>query len=199
MSKEGKTKIIEAAQTVISKNGIFGATVRGIAEEADMSTGAIYHYYKSKEEILYDIMDESLSMSSKIAEEAEKGYKNKEEIIDEIYKNLIKRFEKFDENRLQFYLAQEAMLGNKELQAKFKEKYNQWVTRVEYLMENLYGKHSSNLNKTFASLLIASIDGIVMQILMESNPVSKQEITDVYRLLLLEGIPKFLEILEKSM
>ncbi len=195
MSKNGKTRIIEAAQRVIGRNGIFGATVRGIAEEANMSTGAIYHYYKSKEEILYDVMDQSLSMSSKILQETETGLLDTDELFEEIYRNIMKRFEKSDENKLQFYLSHEAMLGNEELKEKFKEKYNTWISSIEVLMGKLYNKPTSRLNNAFISILLAGIDGILLQILLEANTASKKELSEVYRLLLLEGVPKFQDFL----
>lgn len=193
MLTEGKIRIIEAAKRVISRSGITGATMRGIAEEAGVSTGAIYHYYSSKEEILYDVMDESLSMSSRIAEESQRGELSRQDIIEKISENIIKRFKKKDENRLQFYLAQEAMLGNTELKEKFFEKYKEWISRTEELNQYLYGKQPTKYDKAFASLLIAAIDGIALQLLLNANQVEVDDIAEVYHQILKEGIPKFLE------
>ena len=66
MIPEGKMKIIEAAKTVIHRHGVQGATMRLVAEEAGVSTGAIYHYFASKEDILYAVMDHNLSESGRI-------------------------------------------------------------------------------------------------------------------------------------
>lgn len=195
MSIEGKARILEAAKQVICRNGIAGATMRGIAEEAGLSTGAIYHYYKSKEEILYEVMDESLSESSRIAEESQRGKLSGEEIAHEIYQNIIKRFDKEKENRLQFYLAHEAMLGNNEIKERFKGKYSEWIDRTEELMQYMYGKKSTKYNKAFATLLIGAIDGVVMQLLLNANPAEIDDITEVYRHILKEGIPSFLNYL----
>jgi len=85
MSIEGKSRIIQAAKSVISRSGIAGATMRGIAEEAGLSTGAIYHYYSSKEEILYEVMDESLSETLRIAEESKSLERSLNELIEEIF------------------------------------------------------------------------------------------------------------------
>lgn len=195
MAKDGKARIIEAAKRVISKSGITGATLREIALEADLSTGAIYHYYKSKEEILYDVMNESLSQSSRIAREAENENRSKERLIEEIYDNILKRFDKYEENRIQFYLSQEAILGNEELKNKFKEKYSEWIDKTEELIKKLYGTETNSLSRAFASLLIGAIDGIAIQILLGANSSSPEVIAKVYKLLLLEGIPKFEEYL----
>ena len=193
MAIDGKSRIIEAAKRVISQSSIAGATMRGIAKEAGLSTGAIYHYYSSKEQILYEIMDESLSETLRISEESKLRKHEAEELIEEIYENIVKRFEKNDENRLQFYLAQEAMLGNAELKEKFKAKYQEWVFRTDELIQHMYGKAPTKYNKAVASLLIGAIDGVVMQLLLCSNPAEVNDISEVYLEILKEGIPKFLD------
>jgi len=196
MSKEGKARIIDAARRVISRNGIFGATVRGIAEEANMSTGGIYHYYKNKEELLYDVMDESLSMSTKISRQAAEGIEDLEKLYEDISENIYMRFQKYDDNRLQFYLSHDAMLGDEELKAKFKEKYNIWITGLESLMGNLYEKPSGRLSNAFASILFGSLDGTVLQVLLEANTAPVEDLVEVYNLIMREGIPRFLDLLK---
>ncbi len=192
MAKEGKEKIIEAARVVISRSGINGATIRSIAEEAGVSTGAIYHYYSSKEEVLYDVMDRSLSMSSQISSKLKNNKVRKKEVIDEIYENVIERFKKKDENSIQFYLAKEAMLGDEKLKEKFRIKYDQWISETEELMIKLYENYPTKYRRAIASLLIGAIDGVVMQLLLNANAANIEDIEKVYYELLKEGIPKFL-------
>jgi len=192
MTADGKERILEAARRLISRNGITGATMRGIAEEAGLSTGAIYHYYKSKEEILYDVMDESLSVSTQMAARVRTSEFQKDEVIEEIYANIITRFKKNDENRLQFYLAQEAMQGNEELSEKFRQKYQDWIGGTQELIEKLYQKEPTKYDKAFATLLIGAIDGVVMQLLMNANPADIDTVTEVYHEILKVGIPEFL-------
>jgi AcrR family transcriptional regulator len=56
-----KRQIIrEAAKGLFARGGIAGASVREIAKAAGYTTGAIYTYYDSKEEIYADILRESL-------------------------------------------------------------------------------------------------------------------------------------------
>ncbi len=100
-----------------------------------------------------------------------------------------------DENRIQLYLAQEAIQGNSELKEKFKGKYQEWVSRTEKLMQHMYGKVPTKYNKALSSLLIAAIDGIVMQILLSANPAELEDILKVYHQILKGGIPKFLDLL----
>lgn len=196
MVPDGKLRIIEATKRVISRNSIAGVTIRGIAEEAGLSTGAIYHYYTSKEEILYEVMDESLSETSRIADESRQMKLSCEELIEQVYENIVKRFEKTDENRIELYLAQEAILGNSELREKFKAKYQEWVSRAEELIQHLYGRKPNKYNKVVASMLLASIEGVVMQLLLCANPAELDDMLKVYHKILIDGIPKFLDNLE---
>lgn len=198
MSIEGKSRIIQAAKCVISRSSIAGATMRGIAEEAGLSTGAIYHYFSSKEDILYAVMDESLSETLRIAEEAKGLKQSLDELIEEIFENIVKRFEKTDENRIQLYLAQEAILGNSELKEKFKAKYQEWICRTEELMERMYKKSPTKYNKALASLLIGAIDGIVMQLLLCANAAELDDILKVYHMILKDGIPRLLDQLASA-
>lgn len=193
MIEKKKLRIINATNRVISRVGIAGTTMRKIADEAGLSTGALYHHYKSKEEILYDAMDRSLSVSTRMAQETKQGKYNREEAIEQIGKDLKKRFNKIDENRIQFYLAQEAILGNEEILRKFGDKYQSWIEHVEELLQRIYEKQPTRYNKALASLLIGSIDGIVMQVLLRGNTVDIDDICEVYNQLLLEGIPALLD------
>ncbi|WP_313636526.1 TetR/AcrR family transcriptional regulator [Paenibacillus sp.] len=194
MSEDRKLHIIEATNRVIYRMGIAGTTMRRIADEAGLSTGALYHHYNSKEEILYDAMDRSLSVSTRIAEEVQQGKYSRGEVIERISKNVKDRFNKIDDNRMQFYLAQEAILGNEEISNQLKVKYKKWIGHTEELLQRLYEKQPGKYNKAIASLLIGAIDGIVMQTLLGvANTDDIEDICEVYHKLLVEGIPKLLE------
>ncbi|WP_405175423.1 TetR/AcrR family transcriptional regulator [Paenibacillus sp. FSL H8-0261] len=194
MSEDKKLHIIEATNRVIYRMGIAGTTMRRIADEAGLSTGALYHHYNSKEEILYDAMDRSLSVSTRIAEEVQQGKYSRGEVIEQISENVKDRFNKIDDNRMQFYLAQEAILGNEEISNQLKVKYKKWIGHTDELLQRLYEKQPGKYNKAISSLLIGAIDGIVMQTLLGvANTDDIEDISEVYHKLLVEGIPKLLE------
>ncbi|MBX3428559.1 MAG: TetR family transcriptional regulator [Hyphomonadaceae bacterium] len=53
---ERKLAIVEQAAALFSARGFNGASVSDIAERCKTSKSLIYHYYESKEDILYDVM-----------------------------------------------------------------------------------------------------------------------------------------------
>jgi len=195
MSNDGKMKILEAARAIIIEHGIQGATIRGIAEQAGVSTGAIYHYYDSKEAILYDVMDEGLSEIRRISTVSVLDKKKLEEIIQEIFDGMQERFKKDAENRLQFYLAHEAMLGNEELKHKFKQKYEDWINRLEAIFVQAYDTEHGPLTKAVATWTMAAIDGMVLQILLKTNVVDLTHINKVLEFLLNEGFSHFFKVI----
>jgi len=57
VSEERKIQILDAATDVFVRQGIHKARVDDIAEEAGLSKGALYWYFKSKDEIIIAILD----------------------------------------------------------------------------------------------------------------------------------------------
>ncbi len=53
---ERKSAIVEQAAALFAAHGFNGASVSDIAERCKTSKSLIYHYYESKEDILYDVM-----------------------------------------------------------------------------------------------------------------------------------------------
>lgn len=53
---ERKQAIVEAAAALYARRGFNGASVADLAEACGTSKSLIYHYYQSKEDILFDVM-----------------------------------------------------------------------------------------------------------------------------------------------
>ena len=51
---ERKKQIMRAAIKVFAENGIRLTKISNIAKEAGISHGLVYHYFESKEELLYE-------------------------------------------------------------------------------------------------------------------------------------------------
>ena len=53
---ERKEAIVEAAAALYARRGFNGASVADLAEKCRTSKSLIYHYYQSKEDILFEVM-----------------------------------------------------------------------------------------------------------------------------------------------
>ena len=56
-----RSQVIAAARERFTKHGLAGTTMDGIAQAAGVAKGTVYLYYKSKEDIFRQILDEDLS------------------------------------------------------------------------------------------------------------------------------------------
>jgi AcrR family transcriptional regulator len=57
VSTERKAQILAAASNIFLKKGFDAARMEEIAASAGLSIGGVYWYYKSKEEVILDLMD----------------------------------------------------------------------------------------------------------------------------------------------
>lgn len=85
LGKETKRNSIrEIAAKVFARNGFERTTIRGIAQEGGISAASIYYYFDSKEELLYQILDETMSTGLKLIEDIEKRNTNLQGVLIEI-------------------------------------------------------------------------------------------------------------------
>jgi AcrR family transcriptional regulator len=66
---ERKLAIVETAAALFARDGFNGASVADIAKRGKISKSLIYHYYTSKEDILYDVMSSHVRELEAAAEE----------------------------------------------------------------------------------------------------------------------------------
>ncbi|MDE4134831.1 TetR family transcriptional regulator C-terminal domain-containing protein [Phaeobacter sp. QD34_3] len=62
-----KTALIEATLDLVADKGLRGATVRAIAERADVTQGLIRHYFSSKEELISAAYDHHMTGLTELA------------------------------------------------------------------------------------------------------------------------------------
>ncbi|MGD9979111.1 MAG: TetR/AcrR family transcriptional regulator [Hyphomonadaceae bacterium] len=70
---ERKEAIVDAAAALFAARGFNGASVADIAERCKTSKSLIYHYYESKEDILYDVMISHVRALEEAAADATAG------------------------------------------------------------------------------------------------------------------------------
>ena len=66
-----RDEIIDGAAAAIARHGIQGASLGVIRDEAGVSSGALYHYFKSKEDIITALRDRSVQADEAAYEAAE--------------------------------------------------------------------------------------------------------------------------------
>nr|WP_213141223.1 TetR/AcrR family transcriptional regulator [Neobacillus citreus] len=80
-----KEQVIVAAKNCIISKGLSNLSMKDIAEEAGISTGIIYHYFKSKEDLLMQVLKVSFRRSHEKVMETVEPLQNPE---DKLMKHL---------------------------------------------------------------------------------------------------------------
>jgi AcrR family transcriptional regulator len=174
MSKKSDTvraEIIEAARKVLSQIGVKNMTLQAVADAASISKGALYYYYKTKDDILYDIMAQDNAHSREIAGKViEKNHGlNVEELKKEVARGVLNRFAQLDKNKLNLYLQGEALQGNIELQNRYNDKYHEWINNIDDILSRIYGVESTDITRTISTIALAAIEGICIQKALMDN------------------------------
>ena len=171
---EKKIKIIEATKTVVAHLGVSNTSVQAIADQAGMSKGALYHYYPSKDAILYDLLNMNLSETTKLAETAIKADSTVEEIKALAIQYGFDRFGKTEINLVNLHLVQEAIIGNEEILSKYQEKYTNWADRIEDVLSTIYNSKPSPTMRVLSLSILAMIEGICVQELLGIEKIDRK-------------------------
>jgi len=71
--KERRNHIVRCSTKVLTKKGYDRTNMRELAKACGMSAGALYHYFGSKEEILYSIINSATSQQAGAMEDCANG------------------------------------------------------------------------------------------------------------------------------
>jgi len=198
MNNDGKIKIIEAAQRLIAQQGVEKTSMRNIAEEAGLTTGAIYYYYKSKEELLYDVMDYATAITTRIMQIRQEPTAQPDAVLDEIARAVCQRLtDNSGHWRLRFYLAYQAALGDEALRAKFAGDHSGQADRTARLFNYVFDTKARPEDLYLANIMIAALDGINLQQFIGALPVDIDEQARIYNEFFAFAIPLFQKNIDK--
>ncbi len=190
-----KQRIIDAAIEVLKENSIEETTVRKIASKAGLTTGSLYHHYKNKDEILFDVMKQSFLFTHKMVEAVkdEKRSKKGKELLSEIVSQVTKRLSKVDEQKLHILLLNNAIAKNSEIKEKYQNNYCEIINNTANLFDDAFEIENNEYKKEVASILVAAMDGIAMQQALGILPEDLNKMIDTFNSFFVESIPLFLK------
>ena len=190
-----KQRIIEAAIEFLKENSIEETTVRKIASKAGLTTGSLYHHYANKEEILFDVIKQSLQFTHKMIDRmksGEKAHKGKE-LLSEITSEVGKRLSKQDEQKLHILLLNDVIARNSKIKDKFQNNYTEIINNTANLFSDAFELEFGEHNKEVAAILLAAIDGIAIQQALGIMPKDMTKMIETFNSFFTESIPIFLK------
>lgn len=189
-----KQRIIDAAIEVLKENPIEDTTVRKIAAKAGLTTGAIYHHYKNKDELLFDVIKQSLQFTHKLSKTVrnEKNPKQGKELLDEIITQVAIRLSKVDEQKLHILLLSDVIARDSDMKKKYQKNYIDIINNTANLFDESFNIHNEEYKRAVAALLIAAMDGIAMQQALGVLPENLEKMVDTFTSFFVESIPVYL-------
>lgn len=190
-----KQRIIDATIEVLKENSIEETTVRKIAAKAGLTTGALYHHYRNKDEILFDVITQSLQFTHKMVEavKSDKASCEKEKLLAKIVSEVTKRLSKVDEQKLHLLLLSDVIARNREIIDKYQVNYSEIINNTGNLFANAFGIENNEYKNAVASILIAAIDGLAMQQALGVLPKEQEKMIKIFNSFFVESIPLFLK------
>lgn len=163
---EVKEKIVQAAITTFSKYGYDKTRMDDIAKSANLGKGTLYLYFKSKEELFYDISENSIK---ELKEQLSKLFSKKEDLVQDAekfydqYRNLI-----HDSEKVSFEMIAESSRNPKLRKALYEQRMKVYGIVIDYLrrqIEKGFFRKDMDVN-AIASGLVALYDGLTISKLL---------------------------------
>ena len=192
-----RSEIAQKAIEVLAKRGFQATTIQDIADAAGLGKGTIYHYFKTKEEIL-------LVVSEQIFHETERSFGAALLRIDEPMEKLAALIEEAlhvtDDIEYLFIVYTELWLMNVrdghygDFIGVMKTLHNDLKDLVAKMIEE--GKKQGFWNEdtdadALANYLISSFDGVVAHYMMDKENFDMKRVTKEFiRFLIGQGAPK---------
>ena len=149
-----KTQIKQAAIRQIKKFGIDKTSMRSIAAEANMTTGAIYYYYKNKQDLFDEIVTDSIHFAHRIFHENEKI--TVDSLFSDVEKEARIRFKRLQEEKLYLLLLSDAMKCDSEFSQKYTSGLKSILDQAATLFASAFALDDRKLAEQFASIFMAT-------------------------------------------
>lgn len=188
-----KQNILNAAINVFIEKGFEETSMRDIASSAGLTTGAIYHHFKNKDELFYHAVKEAMYFTQQLSEKDESSnIKSNESMLNEISGKIRERMSKVNEQRLLVLLISYVVSKGGKLSESFKNDYIEIIDKVANMYFYAFGVENEEYKKSLASILIAALDGVAMQYSLGVLKQEDQRFKDIFIDFFAESIPAFM-------
>jgi AcrR family transcriptional regulator len=175
---ERRELLVEAAIRVMVRDGVAKATTRSIVAEAGMALAAFHYSFRSKQELLENVIETITAHTLDLAVEVIGGDGGAGEkvrsALDTYWRHVVANP---GEHRVTYELTQYA-LRHPELATIAKRQYEAYLTAASTLIESL-GVAWKAPTPVIARYLIAVIDGVTLLWLNEGDEVASRAALDL--------------------
>ena len=197
-AEQTKQMVLSAAIKIMNKKGISSTRFEDIAKEAKVTRGAVYHYFKSKNEILFAIHQNN---KKKLFELFDKHLNATIDPVISLKNGLKEIFKKFEDDK-EFRAVEELFLKiefasiireDKELSQLFEKDKEETIAKMLALVKR--GQESGSMRKDIEAenltyALISFYIGFISLWIMQLRQFSIKEKSNDYIDILFHGILK---------
>lgn len=169
-----KIEILSKCVDILARRGYSAVSMREIATELDVSTGTLYHYFATKEDIFKELVKFVLNKDIEELQLYSKGNPGQtlETRVDSLFQ-MIQARESYFQNLL-YIICDVSRLKNHE-----EEKVLIADAMKEYV--NIITKHLGVTNPTLNRILISIILGTVVQRIVDGEAISLGDTSEIIK------------------
>ncbi len=168
-----REKILEKTAELIAQKGVLTTSLADISKNVGISKGTLYYYYKSKEDIIFDLADIYLN---RVTDEIFEALDNMGEVPNSadglkfVFEKLINAETR---SRFHLYLVCESITNDGKFKEKFKIIYLEWRNLFKTKLKNHF---KLNVDYEILShILLSLVDGLLIQNLLGIKDNNLQE------------------------
>lgn len=163
--QKSKETIVKSALELFSTTGYFNTSIRQIAKKANVSNGLLYNYFKSKEELVLEILHDAFKLlDESINDDVKLSAKDrlKKSIEDYVFmiqnkEDQIRMLAQMGLHRHKFELANNLTI----------KKYEESIEKLSYSLKEL----KTIDYKIEARIIAATLDGMMFESLLMPNSI----------------------------
>lgn len=193
--EEKKRQIAEAAIQVYAEKGAKNTRIIDIARRAGIGKGTVYEYFRSQDEILLECFSLIMNQMDEAALEILKEEADPETKLKEIFRSAWFSLAKYPPDFLNIFLVfwSEGIRHPEEpnsLFTRLKTFYHAYRKQISGILDDgiRFGHFRPVDTTAVASVLLSTIDGLLLQIMIDRNAFDKSLIADKTLDMLFEGI-----------
>lgn len=180
LREESRARLLDAALALFSRHGYDRTTVRMIATEAGVSTGLLYNYFGSKEELLLALFEATMAEVRASFAEAEADGAPGERI-----ERLVRASFRLVREREAFWRLSYGLRMQPAVLEGLGGRMGEWTTRIRHTLEGYLREAGMAAPAIEAEVLFALIDGVSQHYVLEPTRYPLEEvarrIVDRYR------------------
>jgi AcrR family transcriptional regulator len=195
--KKKKKQILLAAMKVFSEKGVKNSRIADIANKADIGKGTIYEYFRNRDEILSEAFDLIMNDMGERIDLVLKETNNPEEKISAVISVTYGALQELSPDLIQIFLdfwSEGIRQTDKSKPAiNLRSLYSDYRRQLSDILNDgiKQGLFRPMDTTCAASTIMAIIDGLLLQIILDNNVFDNNKIIDEMTGMILTGVRKY--------